>query len=232
VLGFEPGGRKRVGFDVADSGADKCANVYRYGSVVYWADEWKAKEDQLLVSCQRTYNVALARGADIVYDSIGVGASAGAKFSEINEDRRRENLDARKIRYQRFNAGAGVNDPEDEYNDILNKDFFANLKAQAWWLVADRFRNTFNAVNAAKAGVPGERFSVDDLISIDSSCPLLEKLKLELTTPHRDFDRNGRVMVESKKDLAKRDVPSPNVADAFIMAFAPTESAMDVWASL
>lgn len=40
---------------------------------------------------------------------------------------------------------------------------------------------------------------MDELISIDSSCPLLEKLKLELTTPHRDFDRNGRVMVESKK---------------------------------
>jgi phage terminase large subunit len=76
---------------------------------------------------------------------------------------------------------------------IPNKDFFANLKAQAWWLVADRFRNTFNAVKN------GEQYPVDELISIDSSCPLLEKLKLELTTPHRDFDKNGRVMVESKK---------------------------------
>lgn len=84
------------------------------------------------------------------------------------------------------------------------------------------FRNTFNAVNAVKNGEAGETFSVDELISIDSSCPLLEKLKLELTTPHRDFDRNGRVMVETKKELAKRDVPSPNVADAFIMSFAPT----------
>ncbi len=54
--------------------------------------------------------------------------------------------------------------------------FFANLKAQAWWLVADRFRNTFNAVKN------GEQYPVDELISIDSSCPLLEKLKLELTT--------------------------------------------------
>lgn len=98
--------------------------------------------------------------------------------------------------------------------------------------MADRFRNTFNAIKAAKEGVKGERFRVDELISIDSSCPLLEKLKLELTTPHRDFDRNGRVMVESKKDLAKRDIPSPNVADAFIMAFAPTDSALDNWAAL
>ncbi|EIL6509399.1 PBSX family phage terminase large subunit, partial [Salmonella enterica] len=232
VLGFEPEGRKRIGFDVADGGADKCANVYRHGSVVYWADEWKAKEDELLKSCLRTYQAAIERGADIIYDSIGVGASAGSKFSEINEDRRSENLDAARLSYQRFNAGAGVNDPDDEYNGIPNKDFFANLKAQAWWLVADRFRNTFNAVKAEKEGVKGERFRVDELISIDSSCPLLQKLKLELTTPHRDFDRNGRVMVETKKDLAKRDIPSPNVADAFIMAFAPTDSALDNWAAL
>ncbi|HBV8168032.1 TPA: terminase large subunit, partial [Klebsiella pneumoniae] len=175
---------------------------------------------------QRTYQAALERDADIVYDSIGVGASAGAKFSEINEDRKRENMNASRINYQRFNAGAGVNEPDYEYSGIPNKDFFANLKAQAWWLVADRFRNTFNAVKN------GEQYPVDELISIDSSCPLLEKLKLELTTPHRDFDKNGRVMVESKKDLAKRDVPSPNVADAFIMAFAPTDTAMDIWEAL
>lgn len=193
TLNFEPSGRKRIGFDVADSGTDKCANVYRHGSVVFWADEWKAKEDELLKSCQRTYQSALEREADIVYDSIGVGASAGAKFSEINADRKSENAYARRVNYQRFNAGAGVHEPDDEYNGIPNKDFFANLKAQAWWLVADRFRNTFNAINN------GEQYPVDELISIDSRCPLLEKLKLELTTPHRDFDRNGRVMVESKK---------------------------------
>jgi hypothetical protein len=27
-------------------------------------------------------------------------------------------------------------------------------------------------------------------------------------------------------------VPSPNVADAFIMAFAPTDTAMDIWEAL
>jgi phage terminase large subunit len=85
-----------------------------------------------------------------------------------------------------------VNEPDYEYIGIPNKDFFANLKAQAWWLVADRFRNTFNAVKN------GEQYPVDELISIDSSCPLLEKLA-GTYHPHRDFDKNGRVMVESKK---------------------------------
>ena len=97
------------------------------------------------------------------------------------------------------------------------------MKAQSWWLVADRFRNTYNAVNAVKRGEKGESFTDDELISISSGCPFLEQLKFELSTPKRDFDNNGRVKVESKKDLAKRDVPSPNIADAFIEAFAPVK---------
>jgi phage terminase large subunit len=223
-LGFEPSGRKRLGFDVADSGADKCANVYRYGSVVYWADEWKAKEDELMKSCKRTYNAALERGAEIVYDSIGVGCWQWFEIREIMPSVKRLILSLACCSVHQFNAGDGVHEPDEVYQlDILNKDFFANLKAQAWWLVADRFRNTYNAVKN------GEKFDVDQMISIDSDCPLLEKLKYELSTPHRDFDKNGRVMVESKKDLAKRDVPSPNIADAFIMAFAPTDSSIDIW---
>ncbi len=227
-LGFAPSGRKRIGFDVADSGADKCANVYRHGSVAYWADEWKAKEDELMKSCKRTYQAAAERGAEIVYDSIGVGASSGSKFAEINEERKKENpYNAQSISFSKFNAGAGVHEPDDEYQpDITNQDFFANLKAQAWWMVADRLRNTYNAVTH------GEKFPVDELLSIDGDCPHLDKLKYELSTPKRDFDKNGRVMVETKKDLAKRDVPSPNIADAFIMAFAPLDSSMEVWGKL
>ena len=33
----------------------------------------------------------------------------------------------------------------------------------------------------------------------------------------------GKLMVEPKKDLQKRGIPSPNLADAFIMCFVPTE---------
>ena len=61
------------------------------------------------------------------------------------------------------------------------------------------------------------KFNPDELISISSKVPHLERLKAELSTPKRDFDKNGKVKVESKEDLAKRDVDSPNLADAFIM---------------
>jgi phage terminase large subunit len=215
-LGFEPEGSNVIGFDVADDGNDLCANVHAHGSVVLWADEWKGLEDELLKSCSRTYQAARQRESRIRYDCIGVGASAGAKFDELNED------NDKKIRYSKFNAGGSVHKPEeyyvqDKFDKIKNKDFFSNIKAQVWWSVADRFRNTYNAV------IRGEKHKPEDMISISSACPHLNKLKIELATPFRDFDRNGRVKVESKDDLAKRDIKSPNLADAFVMCFAPNE---------
>ena len=219
-LGFEATGKHIIGFDVADDGEDACANVYAHGSVALWSDEWRAREDELLKSCTRTFLAAGARKADIRYDSIGVGASAGAKFDELNQVRDKH----LRVRYAKFNAGSAVERPEEYYvsdrqDRIKNKDYFCNLKAQTWWGIADRFRNTYNAIHH------GEKYRDDDLISISSDMPHLEKLKTELSTPKRDFDRNGRVKVESKEDLAKStriggSVPSPNLADAFVMAFA------------
>ncbi|MGY0156373.1 PBSX family phage terminase large subunit [Edwardsiella tarda] len=217
ALGFEPQGMRRIGFDVADDGEDKCAMVYAHGSVAYWCEEWAAREDELTKSCYRVYAQAQERDAHITYDSIGVGAFAGSKFSEINVERKL------KLRYAKFNAGDAVHAPEKYYTEkIRNKDYFSNLKAQAWWTLADRFRNTFNAIKR------GEKFNPDDMISISSDMPMLEKLKTELSTPRRDFDKNGRVKVESKPDLKKRDIKSPNLADAFVMAYAPISRSLIV----
>lgn len=211
-IGLAPAGRRRMGFDIADSGADKCATVYAHGSVVLDADMWKAGEDELLKSCTKAYHAARAVDADITYDSIGVGASAGAKFGEIND----AHPGSKRVNYGKFNAGGAVWRPEGLYSEgTKNKDMFSNIKAQAWWMVADRFRNTFNAVHN------GQKFEPDQLISLSSDLPRLELLIDELSTPRRDYDANGRVKVESKKDLAKRAEPSPNLADATIMAFAP-----------
>jgi phage terminase large subunit len=120
------------------------------------------------------------------------------------------------VRYAKFNAGGAIFKPEAYYTaQTKNKDMFANIKAQAWWLLADRFRNTFNAVTN------GQTFAEDEVISLSSDLPFLELLIDELSTPQRDYDTNGKVKVESKKDLAKREIPSPNLADALVMIYAP-----------
>lgn len=217
LIGFGNEGRGKIGFDIADGGADLCAITYAKGAIAYHCEEWSAGEDELLKSCARAYAEARNREAMIIYDCIGVGAAAGAKFTEMNRATEGDN-----VSFLKFNAGAGVLFPDKAYQPkITNKDFFANLKAQAWWTVADRFRLTSQVVNAIKNGDNPPPYRVDQLISIDSEMPNLAKLKYELAIPMREFDNLGRVKVESKKDLAKRDIKSPNIADSFIMAFAP-----------
>ena len=219
-LGFEPVGRKMVGFDVADGGKDKCAAIYAHGSVVLGCDMWKASEDELLKSCTRTWTMAREVGAEITYDSIGVGASAGAKFGELNSS-----IDDRRTgtRYQKFNAGGAVYKPDAKYSEhVLNKDMFSNIKAQAWWILADRFKATFNAV------MKGHDYEVEDVISLDANLPHIQLLIDELSTPKREFNKNGQVKVESKDDLKKRDIPSPNLADALVMVYAPVQPKMEI----
>lgn len=195
-----------VGYDVADDGDDKNATTSMDGSIAVHLDEWKGGENELRESAARVASTARQLGAQqIGYDSIGVGAGTG---STLNDMEWRQHF--------KFNAGGAVERPDNYYGDtkIKNKDFFSNLKAQAWWLVADRFRNTHAAVTK------GLKFDASDMISISSECDskLLDRLMDELATPKRDFDNAGKVKVESKKDLAKREIASPNIADSFIIA--------------
>lgn len=204
-------GGKTVGYDVADDGNDKNATTSMDGSVCVGLDEWKGDIDELFESAKRVRDTARAFGAQYIgYDSIGVGAGTG---SHLNQMKWRN--------HYKFNAGAKVVNPKRQYakTKIDNDQYFTNLKAQAWWIVADRLRNTFLAVTK------GHKFPADQMISISSECDakLLEKLLDELATPKRDFDEAGKVKVESKKDLAKSNreggaVPSPNIADSFIIA--------------
>lgn len=209
-LGIEVSGKHRLGFDIADDGDDTCATVLIHGILAEAIDEWKANEDELNKSSARAYNTAKKVKADIVYDSIGVGASAGSNFKQFNRD----SLDL-KLTYSKFNAGDAVQNPTKIYGqtEVKNKEFFSNLKAQAWWTLADRLKTTYNAVTK------GEEFDPNEIISISSSCNHLSRLVDELSTPMKDFDGAGKVKVESKKDLKKRNVASPNLADAFVMGY-------------
>jgi len=213
-LGIEPTGKSRIGFDIADDGGDLNAIVAIHGPLCKRVEKWKGLEDKLLDSCSRTYRLARELGAEIDYDSIGVGASAGAHFKALNEAERAN------VVYRKFNAGGKVLNPDREYMPgVLNKDHFENLKAQAWFNVSDRIRRTHMAITE------GEDIEPSEVVSISSECENLEGLLSELSTPHKDYSPSGKSKVESKKDLAKRDVKSPNMADAFIMAYSPLSNA-------
>ncbi len=211
-LGFSAAGRRILGFDVADEGDDANATVLRHGSVVTDMQQWRGQD--VIYSADKVYLYAQEQNIDrIVYDNIGVGAGVKAQFRRKNG----------KVQTLGFNAGGAVYKPDAKYtDDKKNRDMFANIKAQAWWMVRDRFYKTWRAVHH------GDSYPEDQLISLSSSLHELEYLTAELSRPQVDYDQNGRVKVESKKDMKKRGIPSPNRADALVMAFAPVQGGLNI----
>lgn len=211
-LGFSAAGRRILGFDVADEGDDANATVLRHGSVVTDMQQWRGQD--VIYSADKVYLYAQEQNIDrIVYDNIGVGAGVKAQFRRKNG----------KVQTLGFNAGGAVYKPDAKYtDDKKNSDMFANIKAQAWWMVRDRFYKTWRAVHH------GDSYPEDQLISLSSSLHELEYLTAELSRPQVDYDQNGRVKAESKKDMKKRGIPSPNRADALVMAFAPVQGGLNI----
>jgi len=203
-LGIDLSGARTVGYDVADSGADKNACSVFDGAICEEIDEWSAPEDELNQSTKRAW--AHVQGGTLIYDSIGVGAHVGSTLSAMDVKRG----------YFKFNAAGAVINPDKEYAPkIKNKEKFENLKAQAWQDVADRFRNTFNAVTK------GMVYPASELISISSNAGKIEQLKIELSSPRKRYSKRGLDIVEPKEEMSKRGIPSPNLADSFVMGACP-----------
>jgi phage terminase large subunit len=221
-LGIAQIGRREGGFDVADDGPDANAVIFRQGIVTFYAKEWKDRDP--VAAAGRAHAECLEHNVEwLRYDDIGVGAGAKGEFRKLQQGE----IDARnrgftRVQTEGFNAGGAVHDPDSDYMPgKKNKDMFLNAKAQAWWTLADRFRNTHNAVN-------GKPHDPDKLISLARGLSGLEKLCAELTMPQKDY-MNGRVKVESKADMKKRGIASPNLADALVMAYLPGGSDWSVW---
>lgn len=205
-LGFESSGKKVCGFDVAGDGKDSNALAFAHGSIVSRVIEWRGDS---FAAVHKTHGECSGVVDELVYDSIGVGSHVKGMMEEMN------------VNYlvNGFNAGGEVSNKKQQYrHGKSNGDMFSNIKAQAWWGLRDRFYNTHLAVTT------GKKFNDDELISLSSGIKELEYVCAELSRPRVDYDNNGRVKVESKKDMAKRGIPSPNKADAVIMCFAPKQN--------
>ena len=125
------------------------------------------------------------------------------------------------IRLIPWNAGAAVVKPDEnvvrgDRNTPLNKDFYANFKAQAWWDLRRRFERTHRAV------VEGITYDPSDMISLPSDLPMLRKIEKELSQPTAVKDSRMRLVVDKKPPGTK----SPNLADAIVMAYFPVSAGM------
>lgn len=204
-LNYRPRGEIVTSFDPADSGKDAKGLAQRQGMFVKDVRQWK--DGDLDDAITRAFDSAFESRADIlVYDSIGVGA--GVKVGLANR------VAGRNLVVHGFGGGdaptAGI-----YKDDRLNKDVFKNKRAQYWWLLRDRFERTYQAT------VKGEYFDPETMISLSSEIKELAQLKAELVRQQRKRTSGSRlIQLVSKDEMRAAGIPSPNMADALVMAFA------------
>lgn len=203
-----------AGLDVADEGNDRNALTLRQW--VVWRDvqEWGERDPG--ISARKAVLACREHKGHIScqYDCIGVGSGVKTEYNRLTTDE--GVISAHEIPFIPWNAGASVLNPfdriiPDDNESLQNKDFFDNLKAQAWWSIRTRFYKTFKAVTE------GVRYNPDELISIDSRITLLEQLKKELIQPTVGHSSRLKLLIEKKPDGMR----SPNLADSGVMAFFP-----------
>ncbi|WP_458038709.1 TerL protein [Pantoea ananatis] len=225
-LGIQPTGQRMGALDVADEGKDTNAFTSRHGFLLEDIEEWSGKGDDIFGTVQRAFSICDQRRLEMYrFDSDGLGAGARGDARVINEQRkeRRE----RQITATPYRGSGSPANPEDEavpgeygQQGRLNKDFFANAKAQGWWRLRTLFRNTWRAVEEKMP------FSPDEIISISGSMKLKNKLIVELSQPTYSVNGVGKIVVDKKPDGTK----SPNLADSTMIAYAPMEfTSMDIW---
>ena len=144
-----------------------------------------------------------------VFRGIDTMALTGRVVAAIQEHQPSE------VRVDEIGVGAGVVDRLRELGhrvrgvNVARKarqdSKFVNVRAEAYWNLRDRFV-------AGRIALPADNALVS-----------------ELTTLRYEVDSANRVKMESKDDLRKRGAPSPDLADALMLAFMPPGSRLRLW---
>lgn len=220
-LGFKPKGVKVASHDPSDGG-DEQGYALRHGSVVL--DLQEALHD-VNDGFDWATDLAIQASADhFIWDGDGLGLSLKRQAAET--------FNGKHCKYQLFHGGGGVDSPELVYQNEdfqglgtrKNKHAFRNKRAQYYWMLRDRFYNTYRAVEH------GEYKDPDTLISLSSDIDCLQKLRSEICRIPRKPNGNGLIQIMSKDEMkSKYKIKSPNLADSLMQAFVDGLTVADSW---
>lgn len=226
-LGWKPSGARLAAFDPADNGLDSKAYGERHGSLVMNVRDWF--EGDINDGADTAIGLAQAGRMDgFTWDAVGMGAGLRRQVTEAFADtnctvqafmasNKPRNPDAP------FQSEAWTYTKPDSTNGdhrLTNSDVFESIKDQAYFMLMERFYNTYRAV------VKNEYIDPDEMISLDSETigEYMTKLRAELCRLPRKRKTNMKFAVMDKKTLREKyKMPSPGMADVLSMLMLPPE---------
>lgn len=211
-LGIEPKGVEVVAHDPSDTGPDAKGLVHRHGILV--TDAQFREFGDVNQGCDWALDYALDQHADqFIWDGDGMGVSLRRQVGDA--------LNGKNMMAVMFQGSAGVDNPGEIYEDIsasqqskTNKETFRNKRAQYYWYLRDLFRNTYQAV------AEGKYINPSSLIAISSEIEDLDVLRSEVCRIPLKRNVQGLIQIQTKEEMRRNDIPSPNMADSLMMSLA------------
>lgn len=201
-----PSGPAVGGLDVGGGGKGRSVLIFRRGPWVLSPDVWSDPDSidlvgRVLVRVGEVGDVPLLN-----YDPIGVGQGVMASLRRAHETRA-------GLRVSGLNVGVPPRPGRVWPDGRTSKACFTNLKAELWWVMRQRFQATYEQLLYEQGKPGGVKHDLEDLILL----PPDGELATQVGLPRWFRDERGRIKIESKEQLAKRGVSSPDYADALVL---------------
>lgn len=209
--GFKNTGARRAALDVSDQGKDKNAFVSSYGVLLNYLESWSGHGSNQHETCARAFSLCDAHGSirELIYDASAPGAGIAGAAMILNNSRKNG-----RINLSRF-IGGSTDFPAPQNlargTDRTQEDFFANIKAFAYWTLRQRFIESYKAFN-------GDAYDPSLVICIDPKLPELTMLQNELAQIQRKASATDKLLIDKQPERpGKPRAKSPNLSDAISM---------------
>jgi phage terminase large subunit len=211
---WKPAGDKIAGLDIAEEGSNKSVFLARVSSLVTDVVSW-GQSNTTQTAC-RASEEAQNRSVKVVhYDVVGVGAGVKGVW-ETQERGYHPEMGVLPFTANAVNWGEPPT--EDRWPDgKTSKELFVNLRAELAWKLRKRFERAYEFLHEGVMHAP------EDMISIPNLPELISDLSLELYFR----TETGKIQLESKKDMQRRGVKSPDYKDALAFSFVEPKRGID-----
>ena len=208
---------RKAGYDVAEEGKNLNVFTVLAGRVVTNIISWNFTDTTVsakyVVQYGHRYNIERLN-----FDNDGVGLSISGALKSGGLGQRFEYYGVKNggtpslLRWPDAGESTDTSTPDPDYmkkrRTKTSKDKFLNARAENWWLLRIAFEKTYEYKEL------GVMWPLEELISIPDHLDLIDQLSSVL---YQTQD-NGKIKIESKKDMKVRNVDSPDYADSLVFA--------------
>lgn len=201
-INLAPSKHVRSGLDVGGGSAESVL-FHKAGPVVYPAEAW-ADGDTVDLAHNAVESCRRVGSRQLNYDPIGVGKGVQDVLSRVQD-----------LTSVGVNTGEPASRDREWPDERTSRERFVNKRAELWWLTREACRRSWEFMQWLDGNEGGVEHPEDELLALPEDDVLLRQLSA--ITWKRTA--SGKVQIESKEDLRKRGIASPDRADALVLTF-------------